>query len=346
MQRTCKALLSVGYEVVMHGRNLITNKVIEHLPVRPYPLILWNLPFNRGPLFYAVLNLWCFARTALGKYDIACAVDVDTLPGVWLGARLRGKPVVVDLHEWMSEVPEVVNRPRIQAMWRWVEQTIIPKTRAQITVGEALATAYKAATGVEPVVVYNMPLQEVLIPKTSLGNSKKLIYQGALNVGRGLEVLIEAVEHLPDYELHLFGTGDLDAELRHLAKKNGQRIHFHGAVSPSELPAHTRTAFLGFNLLENLGKSYYYSAANKFFDYVQAGVPVVTMNFPEYLHLMGEFEVGAMLDDLNPQAIVEVVRLAENAEVYEKWEANCLKASEKWCWETQSPILLQIYDAL
>jgi glycosyltransferase involved in cell wall biosynthesis len=123
-------------------------------------------------------------------------------------------------------------------------------------------------------------------------------------------------------------------------------IVFHGAVPPTELHLFTQAAFLGFNLLENKGKSYFYSAANKFFDYVQAGVPVISMLFPEYEHLMQEYEVGLLLEDLETQSIVEAVKLAEgNPELYKKWQDKCLIAIQQWCWETQAPKLLAIYDA-
>jgi len=44
---------------------------------------------------------------------------------------------------------------------------------------------------------------------------------------------------------------------------------------------------------------------------------------------------------------VEAVKLAESKpELYKIWQDNCLIASQQWCWETQAPKLLAIYDAL
>jgi hypothetical protein len=40
--------------------------------------------------------------------------------------------------------------------------------------------------------------------------------------------------------------------------------------------------------------------ANKFFDYIQAGIPQVTMNFPEYAAINREYEVAVLIDDLEP----------------------------------------------
>jgi glycosyltransferase involved in cell wall biosynthesis len=197
-----------------------------------YTLVLWKLLFSRGAFFYVALNFWCFLKTVFGKYDIACAVDVDTLAGVWLGAKIRGKPVVVDLHEWMSEVPEVVNRPRIQDVWRWIEKTLIPKTNTQITVGEALAEAYYQSISVKPKVIYNMPLRQVRDKAYTKTVGKKLLYQGALNEGRGLEALIQAMDFLPDYELHILGNGDLELDCFSWCRSSNRASLIHSSRLP------------------------------------------------------------------------------------------------------------------
>ncbi|WP_205127803.1 hypothetical protein, partial [Okeania hirsuta] len=52
-----------------------------------------------------------------------------------------------------------------------------------------------------------------------------------------------------------------------------KQVKFLGYLDPEELRRITPQAHLGLNLLENKGLSYYYSLANKTFDYLQAGLP-------------------------------------------------------------------------
>jgi glycosyltransferase involved in cell wall biosynthesis len=138
----------------------------------------------------------------------------------------------------------------------------------------------------------------------------------------------------------------LSESLRQLAKRSGvgNKVIFLGYVAPDEQPALMQQAWLGLNLLENKGLSYYYSLANKYFLYVQAAVPSLNMRFPEYAALNAEFEVSVLLDTLTPEVVAEtVVRLLNDRDLYEKLRNNCLLAREVWNWEQEEKTLLGIW---
>ncbi|MEO6039058.1 MAG: glycosyltransferase [Saprospiraceae bacterium] len=174
-----------------------------------------------------------------------------------------------------------------------------------------------------------------------------LLYQGALNAGRGLEAAIAAMQQIANVQLWLAGEGDLSGELRQLTEQLGlqNKVRFLGFVQPEELKTLTARAWVGLNLLENRGQSYYYSLANKFFDYVQAGVPVLTMNFPEYRTLNDQYEVALLLNDLSPGVVVEAIRLLQNdPALYTRLQAGEAQARETWTWKEDEKILLAIWD--
>ena len=104
-------------------------------------------------------------------------------------------------------------------------------------------------------------------------------------MGRGLESLLDAMPQVAG-RLVICGEGDLSAALRAQAARLGLlasgQVEFRGFVLPEALREVTRHAAVGIMLLENMGLSYYYSLANKFFDYVHAGIPQVLIDFPEY----------------------------------------------------------------
>jgi glycosyltransferase involved in cell wall biosynthesis len=159
--------------------------------------------------------------------------------------------------------------------------------------------------------------------------------------------LLESVPQWPEgLSLRLAGEGDLSEMLRARALELGlgERVQFLGFVKPADLPALTDQAWLGLNLLENRGLSYYYSLANKFFDYVQARVPVLTMDFPEYHALNTEHEVAVLLPDLDPGGIAAAIRqLWEHPEAYERLQNNCSQARQKWTWEQEKAVLIGVW---
>src|ERR1043165_7695645 len=126
-----------------------------------------------------------------------------------------------------------------------------------------------------------------------------------------------------------------------------EKIIFTGKKEADELRELTKQSFIGINLLENKGLNYYYSLANKFFDYAQAGVPQITMNFPEYKKMNTEFEVAVLIDDLKTETLLSAIRkLMEEKDFYFRLRENCLSAREVWNWQNEEQKLLAFYRQL
>lgn len=80
--------------------------------------------------------------------------------------------------------------------------------------------------------------------------SKILLYQGALNEGRGLEQMIIAMHRIEGVEFHIIGEGDLSSVLRELVSKEGldKKVKFLGFILPENLSEYTKKAWLGLNV--------------------------------------------------------------------------------------------------
>jgi glycosyltransferase involved in cell wall biosynthesis len=344
MHRICGAMVGAGYQVTLVGRILPNSIALEP---QAFDQVRFELPFQKGFAFYAVYNLRLCWFLLWAKYDAVCSVDLDTLPAGCMATLIRRKKRVFDAHEYFSEVPEVVHRPVVKWFWEHVAKCFLPFYRHAYTVGQGLAAIFEQKYGLPFSVVRNVPKRIISPSKApSLPGSKIILYQGALNEGRGIETLIMAMHQLTDCRLILAGEGDLSQKLRALAASEGvsDKVAFLGFLKPDELKAWTQKAWLTLNLLENKGLSYYYSLANKFFDSVQAQVPVLTMDFPEYRALNAEYEVAILLPDLNVSAVVRAIQTLESApENYAKLQENCRKAAEHWIWEKEEVILQRIW---
>lgn len=346
MQRIGRSLVRAGHEVELVGRLLPHSIALTDREFRQTRL---RCLFNKGFLFYAEYNLRLFLYLLLKKhYDAIGTVDLDTLAAGFFAALLRGKKKVFDAHEYFTEVPELVNRPLVKSIWGVLARLLLPFYKHAYTVGPALAGIFRKKYGINFEVVRNMPEKEATPPMPE-NRERWLIYQGALNEGRGIAEMLQAMRLLDDARLVLYGEGDLSASLRALSGDLHleNQVRFAGYAAPELLRTATREAWAGLNLLENKGQSYYYSLANKFFDYVQAGVPVISMDFPEYRALNSEFEVAILLPDLKPETIAAAIkRLAEQPETYTRLRDNCLRAREVWNWEREEKKLLAVWDGV
>ena len=352
MQRICSTLRAEGHEVTLVGRFRKTSPLLPAADYRQVRLLCW---FEKGKLFYLEYNIRLFWWLLLQKsFDIYTGIDLDTMMPCLGVARLKGRKCYYDAHEYFSEVPEVVDRPLTKRIWEMVARICIPRVDRAYTVGPALAQIFQKRYGIPFQVVRNMPLLQVNIsniaPSTpqllNSSTSPIILYQGVLNAGRGLEPAIAAMQKIEGAVLWLAGEGDLSQELRQLAKdlQVENKVRFLGYLNPVELRLLTLQASIGLNLLENRGLSYYYSLANKAFDYVQAGVPSIQMNFPEYLALQEEHRVFYLINRLEVEVLVQAVEhLLGDSELYLALQENCKIAAKEWCWELEKEKLIAIY---
>lgn len=350
MIRICTSLSLVGHQVHLVGRQLPSSLPLEN---QLFTQHRFRLLFTKGKLFYLEFNIRLFFYLLFSRFDVVCSVDLDTiLPGSVV-AYLKRKICVYDAHEYFSEVPEVVERPFVKKAWETLARIIIPRLRYAYTVGDCLASIFQEKYTTPFEVIRNVPVKKGSVSPNSktwdLSQNFILLYQGVLNEGRGLEETIGAMVHLSSTELWLVGEGDLSWELRELVKKLGldDRVRFWGKLTPSELKALTPQSHLGLNLLKNKGLNYYYSLANKVFDYMQAGLPSLTMDFPEYRRINQQFEVFFLLEDLTESSIVRAVNnLRQDHVLYEKLAANCLEAAEVFTWEQEEKKLLTFFQKI
>jgi len=342
MQRIAATLVEAGHDVVLLGRLLRNSPPLAPAGYAQVRLRCW---FNKRAIFYAEYNVRLFFWLLGARFDAVCSVDLDSLPAGCLASLIRRKKRVFDAHEYFTEVPELVGRPRVQAVWGIVARLFLPYYRHAYTVGPALAALFEKEYGIPFAVVRNVPLRAAAVSET--GEKQKIIlYQGALNLGRGIEAALEAMAMLEGVQLWLAGEGDLSAELRARAQQLGlgDKVRFLGWVSPADLDRLTAQAWLGLNLLERRGQSYYYSLANKFFAYTQYGVPSLNMDFPEYRAHCAAFRVGLLLPELTAAAVAAAVRqLADDPALYAALQANCRAAAAVWNWEAEKETLLRVW---
>jgi glycosyltransferase involved in cell wall biosynthesis len=344
MRRICLSLTG-KYRPKLVGRKFSHSQILT-LPFETIRLKCW---INKGKLFYLEYQIRLFFMLLFKRFDAICAIDYDTLPAALLMTRIKGKKLIFDGHEYFTEVPELEDRPVSKSIWSFVGKVGIPYADLCYTVNKSLADRYTEIYKKQFFVVRNMPDTIVHPHRDDTFNSNTLWYQGVLNKGRGLEQLIESLLLLPDMKLEIAGQGDVGTKLSEIVEQLNlhDRVQFLGSLSREEMSYRARQSFLGFNLLVSNSLNYYYSLANKFFDYVNSGLPQVCMDFPEYKSLNDEHEVAILTDECTPEAIAALVQQCKkDHERYVELSRNCLTAAHKWNWQNESINLVGLYDEL
>jgi glycosyltransferase involved in cell wall biosynthesis len=342
MIRICTSLAQAGYGITLVG----VRRGNEPLTAQPYSQKRLSCLFAKGFLFYAAYNIRLFFYLLCKPCDVLCCIDLDTMLPVYFAAKLRGKKMVHDAHEYFSQQKEVITRPRVYRVWHWIEKTFLPKIKHGYTVSYSIAAAFEKLYGVKYAVVMNCTVLKPLQLREN--KSKNLLYQGAVNEARGLEALIPAMKQV-DANLNIYGDGNFMEQCRELISRHELegKVFLKGKVLPQQLEEITAGAWLGLNLVENTGLNQYYSLANKFFDYMHHAVPQVTMDFPEYRKINSEFEVAVLLKDTSEQNIANAVNdILDDDTLYRRLQQNCIKAREFYNWQQEEKKLLSFYQEI
>lgn len=345
MQKVCTELASMDdVQCIWVSRKFKTNGSVINNQYHNNPI---SSVFSSGKLAYLFFNIQLFIQCMRYRPNCIYAVDLDTLLPAIIYKTLSGTKVIYDAHEYFTELPEVVHRYWTQWIWRMVARLSIPRVDARITVGPILAEVFEKRYKRKFDVIRNVPYTQTELPTAQ--KEKILIYQGAINVGRGLEALVESMVSTQGIHLIIAGTGDLELKIKQLviSLEIQDRVTFTGVLTPPKLKQLTETAWIGFNLLENSGLSYYYSLANKVFDYFQAGVPVITMDFPEYRRLFDEAPAGILIKQCTVEEIRSAIQtLSLDAILYSRAKEACTILAKKYCWENEKEVLYKIIREL
>ena len=176
-----------------------------------------------------------------------------------------------------------------------------------------------------------------------------IIYQGALNMGRGLENLIRAMTYLDNYHLLLAGEGDLESALKELCTKERveNKVCFTGRIIMEELFRYTQLGDIGVSLEEDLGLNYRYALPNKLFAYIQSHLPVLVSNLPEMASIVKKYDIGLVNHHHEPmQMALDIKLICEDEEKRKHWKANLELAASELCWEKEEQKLVDLFEKI
>ena len=345
VHKVCTTLHNMGFEVLLVGR-----KLPESLPlqVRDYEAKRLSLLFKKGPMFYAEFNIRLYLFLLFSNFDILLSNDLDTLPANFIAAQVKCKPLVYDSHEYFTEVPELINRPQVKKVWEWLEKKMVPNIKHAFTVCNSIARIYEDKYGTPFRVVRNLPVAGSFTPKSGKGENhqKIILYQGAVNIGRGLEQAILAMHYIENAKLIIAGGGDILTKLQNLViKENLQnKVKFTGRLPLEELAKLTPQADLGLSIEEDLGLNYRFALPNKLFDYIQAQVPVLITNLPEMAAIVNQYHIGEITESLEPRHLaIKITDALNNSEKRKVWKSNLPVAAKELTWENEEKVIWEMF---
>ncbi|AQM58649.1 glycosyltransferase [Clostridium baratii] len=287
--------------------------------------------------------------------DIYHSNDLNTLPQGYICSKLRRTPIIYDSHEVQSSRTGY-NEKTVKFFEGFFVKRVNKMIMTTDTRAEYVSNLYKIE---KPAVIHNYPFytgDKSIKNKIDLHNicdidkdEPILLYQGGIQQGRGLEQIVKAIPKFKKGIVVFIGDGKIKNNLKKLVEDTGvsNRVRFIDKVPVDELKYYTASAYLGFQVLNNVCFNHYSALSNKLFEYIMSEVPVVACSFPEISRVVRDGEIGICVDSENPSSIARGVNtLLDDIGHYELFKKNCKKAKEIYNWDNEKRLFVNIYDEI
>jgi glycosyltransferase involved in cell wall biosynthesis len=355
--KECLSLQKAGYGVrviALHSGDLPRYEEVEGIPVHRIALSSRKWSRNRIIQLFKLLEFaWRIAAGFARKADIFHCNDIEPLPiCVWSKWFFNRKlKIVYDAHELEFDKAEKDSKYYPQWALAFAERMLLRYTSRVINVSPLIADAYVERYGIRrPAVVMNCPplehpsTEQLLRKALDIPADEKIfLYQGGLIPKRGVELLLEVFQDLPA-NLHLvfLGFGPL-VELAQKAANQFANIHFHSAVSPTQLHRYTSDADVGFCIYQGKTGNHQLTIGNKIFQYIMAGVPVLASDLQGLKYVLADTGLGRIVPDFRNKDAIKSAILEIAAWDKTTMAAQFRTAAEKYNWEAQEATLLEVY---
>jgi len=308
------------------------------------------------------MHSWFVYQAIAVKPDLIHANDADTLSiaiAVKDHWKLRGHKVAVvyDAHEYTSGVyrPNPTWLPAMESL----EERFVPQVDAVATVSDAIAKLLKEkfALPTLPTVILNAPSKEVEnieLPFPSLRVSLNLpastplfVYVGVSAQVRGIHTAVEALNYYPD--AHLAVVTKFNNYVRscvEMATDAGvnDRLHILPYVPQHLVSTYIADATAGISPCLH-HPNHELSCFTKFYEYLHAGLPIVTSDVQVMKETTLQYGVGtAFVAEDSSDCAVQMKLLASDVAKFRNAIAQSLL--DDWSWETQAVKLNALYNSV
>jgi len=349
------SLQNGGYEievVALWEEGLKEFEEVENISVHRIRLKSRSWSKNR---LIQILKYMEFLYKVIKKYrdiDIVHCNDLAILPIGVLIKKFSKKDVkiVYDAHEYETEThySKGVRKKIAQIL----EKRLIGYASAVLTVSDKIANEYVRLYNIKkPALVLNTPplkeveKKDIFRQRFNIEAEETIfLYQGALNRGRGIELILETFAMATEGVVVFMGYGMLEPLIKEYIKKHN-RIFFHEAVAPEEVLDYTSSADFGLSLIEDSCLSYRYCLPNKMFEYTMVGMAVIVSNLPEMRRIVEEYDVGVVVQDKSIEGLKDTIAKAVALDKA-TLAKNIQKLRLKYNWQEQEQVLLKVYNEL
>ena len=376
-EKICLALTQAGHDVHIVARNRKWSPEVEQLPegtvhrMPPWRRIGKRLDGLLGfPAFLSPRWNMFLARVVRStRADLIIARDLPLCPIAIRIGRSTGIPVILDMAEnypaMMRDIWTSGRQRLLDAVVRnpiaveWVERHCIARVDRILTVvEESSERLVRMGVPQDRVhVVSNTPSRQRLrahpVPPSRTDGGIDIVYLGLMEVPRGVGDAIEAIALLRrqghQVSLRLIGSGRDITLFREQAARlslTEDDVTFYGYVPYSKALEIVEHAHIGL-IPHHATESWNTTIPNKLFDYMAAGLPVLSSDAVPCTRVLSETKAGTIFRSRDPGDLASaIIRLLDPATRAAAATAGQQAIRGRYNWEYDTHTLLTVVEAL
>jgi len=274
---------------------------------------------------------------------------------IFIGLELKkiGKIVIFDAHEDLPK--QIMAKHYLGKISKKVLSKIISKVeiltlrKFDLVISATPIIRDKFLNNkIKSIDINNFPILDELIDIKPTFETKNICYVGLLYQTRGIKEIVKAIEDIEDIKLIIAGKFyDKNFENEIKALKGWQKVDFRGFVNRDELKEILKNSVAGLVTLHPT-PSYIEAYPVKMFEYMSAGLPVISSDFPIYREFVYGNSCGVCVNPLKVDEITKAINsILDNLENAKKMGQNGKKAVlKKYNWNNEEKKLLNTYKSL
>lgn len=275
--------------------------------------------------------------------------------GIKRALKVKGKEakLIYDSHEISPDpLEEKVEKKKIM---QDILIRMLMEVDHVITISEGIKTWYLIQNNRLPVgVIYNSPPFHKNMKEKQYEKDKMVVcYEGIVHPNRGgIEKIIKITkrcsERIPDFKFKIIGGLKRNQSLK-IPSNLKDKIINAGWVDYNAIPDYYEDVDLGWNHsnLQTTLKSMF-ALPNKFFSYLNNGVPVLTNRSSDRENFIRKHHCGLVIDKLNPSAddyAEAILYLHQRKSQLKQMSLNAREAMENfYSWEQMEQKLFGVYE--
>jgi glycosyltransferase involved in cell wall biosynthesis len=168
-------------------------------------------------------------------------------------------------------------------------------------------------------------------------------------VDRGVEEAVLSMQFIENALLVIVGSGDVIPIAKEIVsqKRLDDKVKFFDKRPYLEMMQLTSNANIGLSLDKPLSDNYKFSLPNKLFDYIQAGIPILSSELIELKKIITKYEIGCFVKTVSPEEIAKNINfLIANPEILDVYKTNCIRAAENENWGFEKMKLVRFIEDL